>query len=100
MSKRRKGEQPVPREVRDFTPDMPVARMIREGDAWFDAWNAQEATGGDRLRKRSRIPAERLAEIATGSTITGAELQALAKAWWITPEGLLASMPDPTIVVG
>jgi hypothetical protein len=100
MSKRRKGEQQVPRHVREFTPEMAVARTIREGDAWFYAWNAQETTGGDRLRKRTGIPAGRLKEIASGGPITRAELEALAKAWWITPEGLLASMPDPERVVG
>ncbi len=99
MGKRRKGEQPVPREVRDFTPDMAVARTIREGDPWFYAWNAQETTGGDRLRKRTGIPTARLKEIESGGPITRVELEALAKAWWITPEGLLASMPHPERVV-
>lgn len=97
---RRKGEKPVPRYVRDWSPDLAVAGSMRRGDRWFFAWMAQETTPYSKLSKRTRIPVERLAQIERGATLTRVELEALAKAWWITPEGLMASMPDPSIVVG
>jgi hypothetical protein len=49
---------------------------------------------------KTRIPVARLQEIDHGAVITHAEIEALAKAWWITPEGLIASMPEPDRIVG
>jgi hypothetical protein len=49
---------------------------------------------------RKGISENRLAEIKDGAAFTRAELEALAKAWWITPDGLRSSMPDPERIVG
>jgi hypothetical protein len=40
----------------------------------------------------------RVGNVDAGSTVTRAEVEALAKAWWVTPAGLIAPMPDPRIV--
>jgi hypothetical protein len=52
------------------------------------------------LARRTEIAEARLHQIGNDATFTRAELEALAKAWWITAEGLLASMPDPERVIG
>ena len=96
---RRKGEQPVAKVVVNWTSDHAVARSLRDGTRWFHAWMAQMVTPYERLAKRTRIPVERLRAIEAGGQLSRAELEALAKAWWITPEGLIASMPDPGLVV-
>lgn len=100
MSKRRKGEQPVPLKVVGWSDDHAVAHSMKTGTPWFSAWIGQMCTPFDRLRKRTGIRQARLAEIEDGATFTRAELEALARAWLITPEGLFASMPDPERVIG
>lgn len=94
MGQRRKGEQPVPRVLRTSPVDT-VERAMRTGDSWFYAWAMQEATPIPRLAKKTRISVNRLREIESGEAITRAEIEALARAWWITPDALIASMPDP-----
>lgn len=100
MGKYRKGEKPVPRYVAEWTPDHPVAGSMRRGSPWFYAWLAQSCTPYVRLTKLTKITEARLREIEAGASFTRVELEALARAWWVTPEGLLASMPDPERVVG
>jgi hypothetical protein len=99
MSKRRKGEQPVPMQVVEWSEDHAVAHCMRRGSSWFSAWIGQMATPYPRLAKKTKLSIDRIREIDTGGTLTRAELAALAKAWWITPDGLLASMPDRSIVI-
>jgi len=99
MAGRRKGEQPVTKHVVDWTAGHPVAHSMKTGSRWFNAWIAQTSTPYERLAKRTRISAERIREIELGASFSRAELEALANAWWITPEGLIASMPDPSIVI-
>lgn len=100
MGQRRKGEQPVPKQIVGWSDDHPVAGSMRRGSKWFDAWIGQMTTPYLRLSRRTKIPVERIQEIDSGSPITRVELEALAQAWWITPEGLLQSMPNPQRVVG
>jgi hypothetical protein len=100
MSKRRKGEKPVPKQAVGWSEDHPVAGCMRCGSKWFDAWIGQMTTPYTRLANATKLSVDRIREIDAGSTITRAELEALAKAWWITPEGLLESMPDRERVVG
>jgi hypothetical protein len=100
MGQRRKGEQPVPKEVVGWSEDHQVFRCLGPGENWFSAWHMQMCTPYPRLAKRTKITEARLREIKDGATFTHAELEALAKAWWITPEGLQASMPDPERVAG
>lgn len=100
MGQRRKGEQRVPRVVRTSPIDT-VERAMRTGGSWFYAWAMQEATPTPpRLVKKTKLSADRLRQIEAGGTITRAEIEALARAWWITPDALIASMPDPERVVG
>ena len=96
---RRKGEQPVPRLVRTSQVDT-VERAMRTGDSWFCAWAMQEATPTPRLAMKTKISVVRLREIEAGGTITRTEIEALARAWWITPDALIASMPDAERVIG
>jgi hypothetical protein len=100
MGKYRKGEQPVSKQVVSWSPDHPVAHNMARGSEWFSAWIGQMATPYDRLAKKTRILVARLQEIDHGAVITRAEIEALAKAWWITPAGLIASMPDPGRIKG
>jgi hypothetical protein len=99
MGQRRKGEQPVQKQIVGWSADHAVARSLAHGSSWFQAWIGQMATPYARLAKMTRIPVERIGQIAEGATITHAELRSLARAWWITPEGLRASMPDPDRVI-
>jgi hypothetical protein len=98
MGTRRKGERPVPKQVVEWTFSHPVAQAMRRGSKWFGAWIAEKTTPYQWLAKRTGLSIDRIREIDQGAGITRAELEALAEAWWITPAGLLASMPDPTIV--
>lgn len=100
MATRRKGEQPVPKAVTEWSPDHPVADAMRSGSGWFEAWVGQMTTPYERLAQATGLSVDRIREIATGGPIMQAELEAFAKAWWITPDGLLASMPDPERMIG
>lgn len=96
---RRKGERSVQRPLQRWTPEHPVARMIATGDRWFAAWTAQMATPYVRLSKVTGIPLPRLDTISRGDVISRAELDALARAWCVSSADLMASTPDPTIVI-
>jgi hypothetical protein len=100
MGQRRKGELPVLKQMVGWSADHPVAHSMARGSTWFQAWIGQMATPYARLAKMTQISVERIQQIADGATIRHGELIALAAAWWITPEGLLASMPDPERVIG
>jgi hypothetical protein len=87
------------RRVLEAPPDR-VARRLAAGDRWFRAWASEVTASFPTLTMRSGIPFARLMELDAGSPPSRAEIEVLAKAWWITPAGLIASMPDPTRVVG
>jgi hypothetical protein len=52
-----------------------------------------------KVARLSGISEGRLAAIALDDWISRPELEALAKVWGATPAALIASMPDPSIVV-
>ena len=92
MGRRRKGEQPVPRQLQRWSDDHPVARCIRDGDGWFQAWLNQMATPYVRLGKITGIPVTRLMAIDCGDDISKAELDALARAWSVSSGDLKTSI--------
>lgn len=96
---RRKGERPVPRRLLDITPSSPVVRMIADGDHWFAAWAIQQATPLARLARTTGIPAPRLHTIQHGDHVSRAEVDALARAWSVSAEGLIGTLPDRALVV-
>lgn len=93
---RRKGERPIPKIVRPYTPDHAVARSIASGDGWFNAWVGQMRTPYVVLTKKTGIAEARLFELSAGQPPTLAEIEALAKLWLVPPEGLIASIADAT----
>jgi hypothetical protein len=100
MTPRRNGiRRPLPAVV-SWSADHWAARYMQDGDAWFDAWMKAMATPGPTLAKRTRIPLDRLMQIARGAAITRKEIEVLAKAWSITPDGLIESLPEAGRVVG
>ncbi len=95
----RKGEQPVPRQLDRWSPGHPVARVIASGTRWFDAWVGQKTTHYARLEKLTGIPARRLNTLSEGGSVSRAEVDALARAWCVSTADLIASMPDPSVVI-
>lgn len=91
---RRKGEKPVIPKHGPWSEDHPVADAIASGDPWFRAWAVQCCTPLAVLSKRTHIPLGRLYEIDRGGRVSTEELSALAEAWRVSPEDVLASMPE------
>lgn len=91
---RRKGERPIAKLVRPYTPDHPVAGWIARGSTWFEAWVGQKGTPFVVLTKKAGIAEARLFELSHGDAPTLSEIDALAKVWLVPPEGLIASIAD------
>jgi hypothetical protein len=81
-----------------ISPDI-VAQAIRDGDSWFFAWLRQMSTPYAKLSRLTGMSAGRFDAINHGDYVTRAEVEALAKAWGATPDALIQSMPDPSLVV-
>lgn len=96
---RRKGERPIPITLDVWNDENPVAHMIRTGSRWFDAWVMQKATPYVRLSKLTGIPANRLMAISSGDDISRAEVDALACAWSVSSNDLIASIGGRVKVV-
>ncbi len=88
---RRKGERPVPRTIEQWSEKHPVARMIAEGDRWFMAWVCRTATPFRRLERSTGIPMERLMELSLGAAVSRAEVEALARVWFVSASDLIRS---------
>ncbi len=76
MSRRRKGEQPIPKLLDTWSDNHTVADMIRTGSRWFDAWQMQKGTPYVKLAKRTGIVPKRLMAISAGDRVSRAELDA------------------------
>lgn len=90
----RKGERPVAKEVRSYTPDHPVARWIADGDRWLTAWVGQMCTPWPTITKRTGIARARIEELNRGADPTSDEIEKLAELWWVTQEGLRRSIAE------
>ena len=95
---RRKGFPRLVKEVVAFTDEHPVARTIKRGSRWFDAWVTQMGTPYASLAKKSGVAVARLFELSHGAVPTNAEIGALAPVWYVTSEGLQASITLSTAV--
>jgi hypothetical protein len=89
---RRKGELPIVKTVRDYTPGHPVAKMIATGDFWVNAWIVQMTTPWTIIAKRTGIKERRLRAFEAGSVPSPAEIDGLAALWHVPPEGLRQSI--------
>jgi hypothetical protein len=96
---RRKGERPIAVHLDTWSSNHPVYRAIASGDHWFEAWAMQKATPIGRLSDLTGIPGCRLLSITSADRISGAELDALARAWVISSSDLIASIGDQTTIV-
>ena len=96
---RRKGEKPVIAPLDRWSPDHPVAHMIATGSKWFSAWVAQKATPIFQLARKTGIKPARLMALEMGDYISRAELDAISVAWGVSTGDLIASMPDPSLVI-
>ncbi len=94
---RRKGERPVAVTLDTWSPAHPVADAIGSGTYWFDAWVMQKATPIARLAKQTGISATRLLTISAGDRVSQAEVD--ARAWCISARDLVASLPEPTLII-
>src|SRR3546814_17660068 len=84
----RKGERPVAKEVRAYTPDHPVAKWIADGDHWLTAWVGQMCTPWQTITKKTGIARERIDELNDDADPTPDELELLAERGGVKPEGL------------
>lgn len=89
---RRKGFPRLAKRVVPYGDSHPVAGMIGRGSRWFDAWVAQMQTPYAKLARQSGVDVARLFEMSHGAVPTDAEIGALAPCWYVTPEGLRASI--------
>ena len=87
----RKGGRRIVKKARSFTAEHPVAGSIRRGSRWFDAWAAEMTTSCPALMKRTKIKEERPMQLSHGEEPTDAEVEILAAAWFVTPDGLRQS---------
>lgn len=90
----RKGERPVAKEVRAYTPDRPVAKWIADGDHWLTAWVGQMCTPWPTITKRTGIARERIDALNNDAEPTPDEVALLVDLWWVTPEGLRRSIEE------
>lgn len=96
---RREGERPVVKLLDSWSSDHPVARAIATGSTWYQVWAEQKCTPITKLVRRTGILPARLMAIDQGDRISRAEIDALAIAWSVSSEDLIASLPDPSRVV-
>jgi hypothetical protein len=94
----RKGEQPVPYPLDRWSSDHPLARTISSGTGWFDAWVGKKATNYVRLEKLTGIPNRRLLTISQGRRLP-CRGRRVGPRMGVSANDLIASMPDPSIVV-
>ncbi|MEO7465591.1 MAG: hypothetical protein ABIV36_01110 [Sphingobium limneticum] len=82
-----------------YGPGHPVALGIATGDRWFYAWAFQYSLNGPRLKKLTGITSERATELHHGARVTQAEVEALAKACDVQASDIIASLPDPGLLI-
>jgi len=99
--RRRKGERPIEKSqfYMPFGDSHPVALAIRTGSRWFDAWQFQNSLPTVRLAKLTGIPADRLLDLSCGAAVTRLEVAALAMAYGVQPADIIASLPDPALLI-
>lgn len=96
---RRKGERPVLRYLDRWSTDHPVAHSIASGTHWYSAWAMQKSNSQSSLARATGIPMARLMAIEDGDVIARSELEALSRAWSVSVNDLIASLPSPELVI-
>lgn len=96
---RRKGERPIPISLDHWHRKHPVARTIATGSHWFEAWLMQNNTPLIRLEVLTGIPKRRFIAIQLGDDVSRAEIDALARAWSISSNDLIASIDGRSKVI-
>jgi hypothetical protein len=98
---RHKGARPIDHAqfYMPFGPGHPVERAIRTGSRWFDAWQMQHALPYARLTRASGIDLLRLTELSVGYPVKESEVAALATAYGVQPSDIIASLPDPDMLI-
>ena len=101
VSRRRKGERPIDKSqfYSPYGEDHPVARAIRTGSRWFEAWQFQNALPTVRLVKLTGISPARMAQLSYGAPVLEGEVAALASAYGVQPADIIASLPDPALLI-
>jgi|KBSSwiStaDraftv2_1062776.scaffolds.fasta_scaffold66483_5 DNA-binding Xre family transcriptional regulator len=96
---RRKGEKPVVKSWPPYNAQHPVANMIASGDRWIAAWRFQSNLPMAKLAKVTGISMGRLFAMEHGDYVTYKEIEGLAEAWQCDPADIIASLPDPALLV-
>jgi hypothetical protein len=96
---RHKGAKPFKKSWMPWGDRHPVARMIATGDPWFQAWCFQACTIIPVLARKSGVSAGRLRAIDLGDQLTRSELEAIAAVWGVDPSHVIASLPDPALLI-
>lgn len=96
---RRKGEGQVPKTLERWDPDGHIAQSIETGTHWLDAWLMQNGTPYVRLSAVTGIPIPRFAAITRGDAVSGAEIDALARAWSMSSKDLILSIGGRSEIV-
>ncbi|MEG3124813.1 hypothetical protein [Sphingomonas sp. GB1N7] len=96
---RHKGAQPVVRSWMPWGQKHPVFEAIKTGDKWFYAWIAQAGTPWAKLSKKSGVSMGRIQAIDLGDVIVRSELLAFAAVWEVDPAQVIASLPDPALLI-
>lgn len=89
---RRKGERPVVHEPIVWSETCGIARSIRTGDRWYQAWSVQQCLSEDRVARRTGISRERLRALWYDGSPTPGEVEALAVPFRTDPASLQASI--------
>lgn len=100
-SRRRKGERPIDKSqfYSPYDDSHPVARAIRTGSHWFEAWQFQNALPTARLAKLTGISPSRIAQLSYGAPVLEGEVVALASVYGVQPTDIVASLPDPRLLI-
>ncbi len=96
---RRKGERTIPIKLDTWHDRHPVALAIQTGSHWFYAWLSQNVTPLHRLEALTGIPKRRFEAIGQGDRVSRAEIDALACAWSISSNDLIASIGGKSEIV-
>lgn len=97
----RRNRPHIPRDFlyEPYGPGHAIARAMASGTHWFEAWTFQYALYGERLRKMAGIGPARAEALRRGAPITRAELDGLAVACGVQTADVIASLPDPALLV-
>ena len=100
-SRRRKGERPIDHSqfYRPCDATHPVARAIASGSSWFHAWQFQYGYPDVRLARLISMSPSRMHQLAYGAPVLRAEIDALAGVYGVQPSDIIASLPDPTLLI-